>query len=64
MTCTDCQTKHTYNMTCLHCAARHCKQAFYPTPKMKLPYVQAIARKYNHDAEILLNEIKSIAQNR
>lgn len=51
-------------MTCLYCAARHCKQAFYPTPKMKLPYVQAIAKKYNHDAESLLNEIKSIAQNR
>lgn len=59
MTCSDCGT-NVYNMTCLNCAARHCRMLFYPPAMNKWEYVKAIALRHGHEPRKLAEKVKEI----
>lgn len=57
--CNDCNT-NAYQMSCIYCAARHCRSMFYPTSMNKWEYVKAVARKYGHSEDKLIETIKGM----
>lgn len=57
--CNDCNT-NVYQMTCILCAARHCRAIFYPPKMNKWEYVRQIARKYGHSEDKLIETIRGM----
>jgi hypothetical protein len=56
--CKDCESSYTYNMTCIKCCARHCKNIFYDDLTTRWEYVKQVAVKYNHNARDLAELVK------
>lgn len=54
MCCEVCNKPGLFNMECIKCAARHCKMQLYPVAGMKEEYIKAVATKYKHNADELL----------
>lgn len=60
MTCLDCQSPCTFTMTCIDCAARHCKMIFYPPLVSRWDYVKNVALRHGHNPRELAERVKSL----